>query len=38
MLVPERSRVISARGAAVPMSLPTITEVFSSVALAGGRC
>ena len=28
VLVPERSPVVSARGAAVPTSLPTITEVF----------
>ena len=28
VLVPERSPVVSARGAAVPTSLPTIAEVF----------
>ena len=28
--------VVSARGATVPMSLPTITEVFSSAVFAGG--
>ena len=38
VLVPERSPVISARGAAVPTSLPTITEIYSSVVFAGGRC
>ena len=41
VLVPERSPVVSARGAAVPTSLPTITEVFSSAVCAGGgggRC
>ena len=40
VLVPERSPVVSARGAVVPTSLPTslptITEVFSSAVLAGG--
>ena len=36
VLVPERSPVVSARGAAVPTSLPTISEVFSSAVLAGG--
>ena len=36
VLVPERSPVVSARGGAVPTSLPTITEVFSSAVLAGG--
>ena len=36
VLVPERSPVVSARGAAVPTSLPTITEVFSSAVFAGG--
>ena len=36
VLIPERSPVVSARGAAVPTSLPTITEVFSSAVLAGG--
>ena len=35
VLVPERSPVVSARGAAVPTSLPTISEVFSSAVLAG---
>ena len=38
VLVPESSTVVSARGAAVPTSLPTIFEVFSSAVLAGGRC
>ena len=38
VLVPEMSPVVSARGAAVPTSLPTISEVFSSAVLAGGRC
>ena len=38
VLVPERSPVVSARGAAVPTSLRTIAEVFSSAVLAGGRC
>ena len=38
VLVPKRSPVVSARGAAVPTSLPTISEVFSSAVLAGGRC
>ena len=37
VLVPESSPVVSARGA-VPTSLPTICEVFSSAVLAGGRC
>ena len=37
VLVPERSPVVSARGAAVPTSLPTITEVFSCAVLAGGQ-
>ena len=36
VLVPEMSPVVSARGTAVPMSLPTISEVFSSAVLAGG--
>ena len=36
VLVAERYPVVSARGAAVPTSLPTITEVFSSAVLAGG--
>ena len=36
MFVPERSPVVSARGAAVPTSLPTITEVFSSAVLTRG--
>ena len=36
VLVPERSPVVSARGAAVPTSLPTIPEVFSSAVFAGG--
>ena len=36
VLVPERSPVVSARGAAVLTSLPTISEVFSSAVLAGG--
>ena len=35
VLVPEMSLVISARGAAVPMSLPAITEVFSSAVFSG---
>ena len=30
------SPVVSARAAAVPMSLPTVTDVVSSVILAGG--
>ena len=38
VFVPEVSSVVSARGAAVPTSLPTISEVFSSAVLAGGRC
>ena len=36
MSVPEVSPVIAARGAAVPTSLPTIFEVFSSAVLAVG--
>ena len=36
VLVPEMSPIISGRGAAVPTSLPTISEVFSSAVLAGG--
>ena len=36
VFVPEMSPVISARGAAVPTSLPTISEVFPSAVLAGG--
>ena len=36
VLVPGRSLVVSARGAAVPTSLPTITEAFSPAVLAGG--
>ena len=32
----ERSPVLSARGSAVPTSLPTISEVFSSAVLVGG--
>ena len=35
-LVPERSPVVSARGSAMPTSLPTISEVFSSAVLVGG--
>ena len=38
VLVPERSPVVSARGAAVPTSLLTISEVFSSAVLTGGGC
>ena len=36
VFVPEMSPVVSARGAAVPRSLPTISEVFSSAVLARG--
>ena len=36
VLVLEKSPVVSARGAAVSTSLPTIAEVFSSAVLAGG--
>ena len=36
VLVPEMFPVISARGAAVPMSLPAVTEVFSSAIFAWG--
>ena len=36
VLVPEMFPVVSARGAVVPMSLPAITEVFSSAVFAGG--
>ena len=36
VLVPEMFPVVSARGAAVPMSLPAVTEVFSSAIFAGG--
>ena len=36
MIVPEPSPVVSARAAAVPMSLPAIAEVFSSAIFAGG--
>ena len=36
VLVPEMSLIVSVRGAAVPTSLPTISEVFSSAVLAGG--
>ena len=36
VLVPEMFPVVSARGAAVPMSLPAITEVFPSAIFAGG--
>ena len=32
----ERSPVISARGSAVPTSLPTISDVFSSAVVVGG--
>ena len=35
-LVPEMSPIVSVRGTAVPTSLPTISEVFSSAVLAGG--
>ena len=38
VLVPEMSQVVSAGGAAVLMSLPAVTEVFSSAIFAGGRC
>ena len=36
VLVPEMFPVVSARGAAVPMSLPAVTEVFSCAIFAGG--
>ena len=36
VLVPEMFPFVSVRGAAVPTSLPTISEVFSSAVLAGG--
>ena len=36
VLVPEMSPIVSVRGTAVPTSLPTISEVFSSAVLAGG--
>ena len=36
VLVPQMSPVISARGAAVPTFLPTMSEMFSSAVLAGG--
>ena len=36
VLVPEMSPVVSARGAAVPTFLPTMSEMFSSAVLAGG--
>ena len=36
MVVPQLSSVVSARAAAVPMSLPAIAEVFSSAVFAGG--
>ena len=36
MVVPELSPVVSAREAAVPMSLPDIAEVVSSAVFAGG--
>ena len=35
-LVPEMFPVVSVRGAAVPMSLPAISEVFFSAFFAGG--
>ena len=35
VLVPEMSSVVSARGAAVPTFLPTMSEMFSSAVLAG---
>ena len=38
VLVLEMFPVVSTRGAAVPMSLPAATEVFSSAIFAGGRC
>ena len=38
VLVPEMSPIVSARGAAVLTSLPTISEVFSSAVLARGGC
>ena len=38
VVVPELSLVVSARAAAVPMSLPAIAEVFSSAVFAGGCC
>ena len=38
VLVPERFPVVSARGAAVLTSLPTITEVFPLLFLLGGHC
>ena len=36
VFVPEMSPVVSVGGTAVPTSLPTISEVFSSAVLAGG--
>ena len=36
VLVPEMSPIVSVRGTAVPTSLPTISEGFSSAVLAGG--
>ena len=36
VVVPELSPVVSARAAAVPMSLPAIAEVVSSAVFAGG--
>ena len=36
VLVLEMSPIVSARGAAVPTSLPSMSEVFSSAVLAGG--
>ena len=36
VLIPEMFPVVSARGTAVPTSLPTISEVFSSAVLVGG--
>ena len=39
VLVPEMSPVVSARGAAMPTFVPTMSEMFSSAVLAGGgRC
>ena len=38
VIVPELSPVVSARTAAVSMSLPAIAEVVSSAVFAGGCC
>ena len=38
VLGPEKSPVVFVRGSAVPTPLPTVSDVFSSAVLVGGRC